>query len=70
MLKHYSFVAIAAKYGTNSHNVSFKNAVWQTFSSVCCLFVLFTVYVFIVYYCVAARWRNKGIIIIIKIRRE
>ena len=31
----YSFVAIAAKYryGTNSHNVSFKNAVWQTFSS-------------------------------------
>ena len=31
-LKHYSFVAIAAKYGTNSH-VSFKNAVWQTFSS-------------------------------------
>ena len=73
----YSFVAIAAKYryGTNSHNVSFKNAVWQTFSSavqvlsansvcisyfyfvyciisVCCLFVLFTVYVFTVYYCV------------------
>ena len=32
-LKHNSFVAIAAKYGTNSHNVSFKNAVWQTFSS-------------------------------------
>jgi len=32
-LKHYSFVAIAAKYGTNSQNVSFKNAVWQTFSS-------------------------------------
>jgi len=32
-LKHYSFVAIAAKYGINSHNVSFKNAVWQTFSS-------------------------------------
>jgi len=31
--KHYSFVAIAVKYGTNSHNVSFKNAVWQTFSS-------------------------------------
>jgi len=30
---NYSFVAIAAKYGTNSHNVSFKNAVWQTFSS-------------------------------------
>jgi len=31
----YSFVAIAVKYryGTNSHNVSFKNAVWQTFSS-------------------------------------
>ena len=28
-----SFVAIAAKYGTNSQNVSFKNAVWQTFSS-------------------------------------
>jgi len=28
-LKHYSFVAIAAKYGTNSHNVSFKNAVLQ-----------------------------------------
>jgi len=32
-LKHYSFAAIAAKYGTNSRNVSFKNAVWQTFSS-------------------------------------
>ena len=27
---------------------------------VCCLFVLFTVYVFTVYYCVAACWRNKG----------
>jgi len=33
-LKHYSFVAIAAKYGTSLHNVSFKNAVWQTFCSV------------------------------------
>jgi len=32
-LKHYFFVAIAAKYGTNKHYVSFKNAVWQTFSS-------------------------------------
>jgi len=32
-LKHHSFVAIAAKYGISSHNVSFKKAVWQTFSS-------------------------------------
>jgi len=32
-LKHHSFVAIAAEYGISSHNVSFKKAVWQTFSS-------------------------------------
>jgi len=32
-LKHHSFVAIAAKYGISSHNVSFKKAVRQTFSS-------------------------------------
>jgi len=32
-LKHHSFVAIAAKYGISSHNVSFRKAVWQTVSS-------------------------------------
>jgi len=32
-LKHHSFVAIAAKCGISSHNVSLKKAVWQTFSS-------------------------------------
>ena len=26
--KHHSFVAIAAKYGISSHNVSFKKAIW------------------------------------------
>jgi len=31
--KHHSFVAIAVEYGISSHNVSFKKAVWQTFSS-------------------------------------
>jgi len=37
-----------------------KRAVKRVCVCVCCLFVLFTVYVFTVYYCVAACWRNKG----------